>query len=266
LLTNFTISGLLMDDPKITERVLGVIAELFKAGKIKNDIDFFRPIGLENPTTVSLVMNHSKTERKLPKKYLPAIERVWGVNLDYLHFGKGPMFKYSQPLQKDNVNDIPRTGEDESLKQVDRDLIAVPLVVRRAQAGYALSYADPEYVRNMPKVFIAKEFDEGNFIAFEVKGDSMDDNTKRSFCEGDEILTKELSHDMWHYKLHYEKNLFVIVYNESCILKQIVDHNTETGEITCHSYNPTYNDFKLNLKDVYQLFYVKKIIGRSVLL
>ncbi|HAC74261.1 MAG TPA: hypothetical protein DCF46_11775, partial [Porphyromonadaceae bacterium] len=42
------------------------------------------------------------------------------------------------------------------------------------------------------------------------------------------------------------------------MLKQIINHDTERGVITCHSLNesPEYADFKLNIDDVIKLFYV----------
>lgn len=87
----------------------------------------------------------------------------------------------------------------------------------------------------------------------------MDDNTRRAICHGDIVMAKELRKEYWAYKLHIPK-VFVIVHKTGGITcKEIVEHNIETGEIVCHSWNPTHRDFSLNLADVMQLFYLKEI-------
>lgn len=62
--------------------------------------------------------------------------------------------------------------------------------------------------------------------------------------------------------MHIKKWYFVIVHKTDGILvKEIIDHNPDTGEITCHSLNPSpeYEDFKINLNDVAQLFNIVQI-------
>ena len=111
---------------------------------------------------------------------------------------------------------------------------------------------------------VPKEYEKGNYLVVRVNGDSMNDGTLRSLIDGDEILIQE------HFlhtgdKLPIRNNLFVIVSNEGSVIKQITEHNTSENTITCHSFNPVYEDFKLNLDDVYQIFIYKKIIRRKPL-
>ncbi|WP_314060084.1 LexA family transcriptional regulator [Empedobacter brevis] len=111
---------------------------------------------------------------------------------------------------------------------------------------------------------VPKEYEKGNYLVVRVNGDSMNDGTLRSLIDGDEILIQE------HFlhtgdKLPIRNNLFVIVSNEGSVIKQITEHNTSKNTITCHSFNPVYEDFKLNLDDVYQIFIYKKIIRRKPL-
>src|SRR5690606_35965337 len=48
----------------------------------------------------------------------------------------------------------------------------IELVPVKASAGYLNGYADPEYVRELPK-FSLPMFNQGTYRAFEIKGDSM---------------------------------------------------------------------------------------------
>jgi len=107
--------------------------------------------------------------------------------------------------------------------------------------------------------FVVDQIGHGNYVAFEVKGDSMDDDSRRSFVQGDIVLARELNKIHWKDGLRYEKFPFwVIVLDSTILIKQITDHNTQTGDITCHSLNPSpeYQDFTVNLDNVYRIFNV----------
>jgi len=54
------------------------------------------------------------------------------------------------------------------------------------------------------------------------------------------------------------------VLDTGVICKQITSHDINSGVITCHSFNPFYEDFQINIKEIKQLFYVKKIIERTI--
>lgn len=107
--------------------------------------------------------------------------------------------------------------------------------------------------------FVVDQIGHGSYISFEVKGDSMDDDSRRSFVQGDIVLARELDKVHWKSGLRYEKYPFwVIVLDSTILIKQIVDQNLETGDITCHSLNPSpeYQDFTVNLDNVYRIFNV----------
>lgn len=107
--------------------------------------------------------------------------------------------------------------------------------------------------------FIVENPVKGNYIAFEVKGDSMDNGMRDSFESGDIILTRELNICHWKEGLQFKRRPYwVIVFGSSILIKQIVAQDLEKGEITCHSLSgsPEYHDFTLNLNEVKALFYV----------
>ena len=97
------------------------------------------------------------------------------------------------------------------------------------------------------------------YVCFEVRGDSMDDGMRHSYAQGDIVLCRNVDRLYWMKKLHYNSwNAFVIVHKEGIVLKQIVAHDVERGIITVHSYNPYYEDFDIDLRDVYQILNVVK--------
>lgn len=157
------------------------------------------------------------------------------------------------------------TGEENKssseVQIVDTNVMMVPLVNQYVHAGYMSGYADEEYVETLPKIpwIVDKEY-KGRYISFEVKGDSMDDGLKHSYEQGDILLCREINPDYWKCKLHiHQWDAFVIVHKtEGIVVKQIIDHDVEKGIITVHSFNPIYEDYKIDLREVAQIFNVVK--------
>ena len=137
-------------------------------------------------------------------------------------------------------------------------ILNVPLVSQYAQAGYLSGYADPGYMDTLPTIpYIVDHEALGHYVAFEVKGDSMDDGTDEAIKEGDRLLCREIRPELWaESKLHFRKWDFVIVHEEGILVKRIIDHNVENHTITIHSLNSLYPDKVINLANVKQIFNV----------
>lgn len=137
----------------------------------------------------------------------------------------------------------------------------VPLVSIYAYAGYMSGYGDAEYISALPlEPFMVDRDYKGNYLCFEIRGDSMDDGTRDSICARDIVLAREIGRDHWRSKLHLNKWNFIIVTKEDGIIcKQIIDHDTERGEITVHSLNAMYEDKKIALNQVVQIFNIVRV-------
>lgn len=137
-------------------------------------------------------------------------------------------------------------------------IINVPLVNQYAQAGYLCGYQDAAYIATLPTIpFIIDHEAKGNYVAFEVRGDSMNDGTEESYLEGDRLLCREIAPYLWvESKLHIRKWDFVIVHEDGILIKRIIDHNVENHTITIHSLNDMYPDRVIDLAEVRQIFNV----------
>ncbi len=143
----------------------------------------------------------------------------------------------------------------------DSLVMHVPLVNKYAYAGYLSGYGDAEYVESLPRVPFAvdKEY-KGTYIAFEVKGESMNNGTRAGYIEGDILLCREVPQHHWQSKLHIKKWDFVIVTKtDGILIKQISKHNTATGDLTLHSLNEDYDDIQMNLNQVAKIFNVVQV-------
>ena len=146
--------------------------------------------------------------------------------------------------------------------------VEVPIVPVYAYASFLHGHDDNEYMDSLPtmSVIIDRKYGKDGFLIFEVKGNSMDDGSKRALLDGDKILVKELDSDCCRTKLKTDDNFFVIIHRtDGIVVKQIVEHNVEEGIIRCHSINPSpeYHDFDIDLREVTRIFKVAAIVGRK---
>lgn len=158
----------------------------------------------------------------------------------------------TKKIQKtENANVIP-------VNFSEMNVMMVPLVNKFAYAGYLNGFGDHEYIDELPKIPFADDVEhKGEYLCFEVKGDSMDNDTSESYLEGDIILCRNVRQDFWRSKLHINKWDFVIVHKtDGILLKRIANHNVETGELVLHSLNEFYEDRIINLRDVVQILNV----------
>lgn len=171
------------------------------------------------------------------------------LNPDWLLFDKGGMLKEANPKNEAVFIDNP-------------NIIMIPLVSQYAYAGYLSGFSDMDYIEALPKIPIIADHDlRGDYMGFEVRGDSMDDGTADSIREGDVLACRIVRPDLWKYKLHIDRWDFVIVHKtDGMLIKRITEHNPETGEIKIHSLNQFYKDKVLNLADVAQLFNVVQVL------
>ena len=184
------------------------------------------------------------------------IDNYPDLNIDWLLHDRGEMVK-SDHKQEPKNEVIPITAGIVKY---------IPLVSQYAKAGYLAGFADTHYMETLPTipVILTQEQEpKGEYVCFEVSGDSMisEENPEESLFDGDILVCRNVHRDYWSSKLHINKWDFVIVdQEEGVIVKRIIDHNPDNGEIVIHSLNPMFDDKKLNLSRVDKLFNVVKIM------
>lgn len=141
-------------------------------------------------------------------------------------------------------------------------LMTMPLAEFNIQAGLLDNYQDIEYLKGLEKHSIIVDNPvKGRYMAFRVKGDSMDDDSSRAIVQNSIVTTRELHRSHWKDKIRIKDFPYWVIYTSQSrypLLKEITNHNTTAGTITCHSLNdaPEYTDFELPLDEVQALFYV----------
>lgn len=159
--------------------------------------------------------------------------KLYGISPMWLMFGKGDM-----------TNDAP-------MKQV-----GIPLVSQYAYAGYTAGFSQESYIDALPRLAFTPDREmTGNWVAFEVKGDSMDDGTKDCYSNGDIVICREVEKELYqHNKLHFNRRDFVIVLDDGVLIKKVIAHDVDKGTITLHSLNPEYKNIVVSMSHVMQIF------------
>lgn len=184
-------------------------------------------------------------------KIKDALEKNYSINIDWLRTGRGAMF-----LDKGNA-----TAVDPSLM----NWISVPVVPYSAMAGTGGEWGDlftDEGVERK-RVLAPEGARPQDYAVFTVVGDSMIPQLQ----EHDEVLAKLVP--LPYYKdmrLHiYAYKVWVIITRHSGILvKNLTAHDVERHTITCHSFNPSYTDFVVDLEEVRAIYHAVSLMRSFV--
>jgi transcriptional regulator with XRE-family HTH domain len=166
------------------------------------------------------------------------------------------IFDKSAPERKSNVS---------NMRDIDiNEFMEVEYLPVTVHAGY-LSGLEENKPIELKKMLVPIEYEKGSYKVIDVEGDSMNDGTPRSICDGDKLLVKEIEGGNYLEKtLPYRTNLFIIACKEGLVCKQIIGQDIDKGCIVCHSFNPLHHDYEIHFDDIYQLFFVKKLVERKI--
>lgn len=141
-------------------------------------------LGVSQPYVNALLTGRKAFGKSQAKKW----GDLYGLSPSWLLTGEGSMLKADAPITQPSPENSARP-----LVSSDRDWVEIPLVPHRAKAGALSGFGDPcweEDKQTMP-VLIDKRL-KGDYLLFEVSGDSMDDGTSTAFLDGDVLLCRVL--------------------------------------------------------------------------
>lgn len=224
-----------------------------------------------NRTNLSSIESF-RENRLLPNGTSYILEKELNVNPIWLETGEGDKFLGDVPRGKyGNAKDLGQIEYDPEInsKFVDlgdgKYLMVVPLVNEFAHAGYLSNFKDSEYLEDLPKhTIIVDKHHRGHYRAFEVVGDSMDNDSRESITDGSIATGREIKREHWRSKFHTHrsKDFIFVSKTEGIICKRIIGQDIDQGVLTLHSLNPDkylYPDFQLALDDTQQIFSIVQV-------
>ncbi len=230
---------------KRTDKVIEVVDSIMDREGIANYEEFCLKHGLYHNYLYEFQANRIKDPNKL---VYDVLYRKYKANLGYVFYDDPDMF-----ISASNDVRVLSITVDRNNNEVIK---AVPVY---AQAGYQKGFADPEYIESLPDYDFYND-DEGTYRVFELKGDSMYPH----LMEGDFVKAKFLPPVHWRDKLR-QHEVFIVVTKDGVVCKQLAEHDAATGNVKLHSFNNLYQDYTINLSEVYELWYYKGFYSRRTL-
>ena len=229
-------------------------------------------LGIKAPTLASEVdvlyrrvydIQSGKTRKVSGDLANKIVARYPDISLPWLLTGEGEMLRTAEEKAEEKPHRI--ESNVRPVLEGEREWVEIPLVPYRARAGVLSGFGDPDWQegkQTMP-VLIDRRLS-GDYLLFEVEGDSMDDGSSTSFLEGDVLLCRVCPRGDWQYGIKRRGDTYCVVATdaEGIALKMITKHDKSENTITCHSLNSMYNDYIVSLSDVKGIFYVEELVKR----
>ncbi|MEM7038306.1 MAG: LexA family transcriptional regulator, partial [Bacteroidota bacterium] len=127
----------------------------------------------------------------------------------------------------------------------DSDNENIELVPDKAAAGYLNGYADPEYVKELPK-FQLPWLTGGTYRAFEISGDSMLPIQPGTIIIGQYVENWEYIKDGQCY--------IMVTGQEGIVYKRVYNKIDDDKEFALHSDNPVYPPYTVEVTDVMEVW------------
>ena len=142
--------------------------------KFSDDKDIAKKLGI-SPATLSNWKRRNTYDMAL------IIDRCKDIDLNWL-------FQHDSQIESSNshiVNEPQAIPGNAKIFDASPFIMNVPIVSNYAYAGYLSGYAQTEYMENLPTMpfSVDREY-KGKYVAFEVRGDSMNDGSINSYLPG----------------------------------------------------------------------------------
>lgn len=170
------------------------------------------------------------------------------INPVYIYTGEGPMFMSEEGHKNFKVLTIVTDPHD------DERIVHVPVP---AQAGYAGEMADPTFIQDLPTFTLPDyKYKVGTHRSFDVSGDSMEP----TLFEGDKVVCSYLEPTLWENSLK-NNYVYVIVTRGDVVVKRVTNLLKKEQQIKLHSDNEFYEDYRLNVGEINEIWYVRAKIS-----
>lgn len=220
-----------MDCYIISKRFKSIVQALEDNGIVKSKSSIAEKLEIHRQSLNEIL----KDKRNVTLQMVSRICEVFEVNPSYLLLGSNPMFLSNQKF-KNNITYIPI----------------------KVQAGYGEQILNPLFEKDLDKFHLpGNSFSDDDYFCFEVEGDSM----YPTFTQGDNVICSSIPSTYFAQALK-DNQVYIIVTNQSLLLKRIVNKIKENGMIELHSDNPAYEIKVISIKDVKEIWRVEGFISK----
>ena len=129
----------------------------------------------------------------------------------------------------------------------------IELVPQKAAAGYLNGYADPEFIKELPRFQLPFLSDSGTYRAFEVSGDSMLPIVPGTIIIGQYVESVE--------ELKNGKTYLLVTKKEGVVFKRVFNYLAEKGKLFLVSDNKQYSSYEVDADGVLEIWSSKAYIS-----
>lgn len=129
----------------------------------------------------------------------------------------------------------------------------IELVPQKAAAGYLNGYADPEYIKELPRFQLPFLPSNGSYRAFEISGDSMLPLVSGTIIIGQYV--EQLA------DIKDGKTYILVTKNDGVIFKRVFNYIKDKGKLFMTSDNTQYSPYEINPEDVMEVWLAKAYIS-----
>lgn len=122
----------------------------------------------------------------------------------------------------------------------------IELVNHKAKAGYALGYADPEYISVLPTFQMPFLSRDRKYRTFQISGDSMPPVGEGSWVTGEYVQNWQTLRDGQPY--------IIITKDDGIVFKVVYNQIKATGTLLLCSTNPVYQPYEVPISEVFEIW------------
>jgi len=207
--------------------------------------EFADKIGINRPAVGSY--EEGRAEPRIST--LQKIALLFNVSLDAL---------ITEDLSTPTINGLSKDIEGKKLRilsiTTDReDKEYIQLVPQKASAGYTNGYADPQFIEELPQLYLPMLDQSGTHRAFEIKGDSM-----LPLPSGAVVVGRYVAN--WN-EIKDERSYVIVTQSEGTVYKRIQNKIYDDGTLLLVSDNKTYTPYPVSVEDISEVWEAKMIIS-----
>ena len=220
----------------VNQRFKIIFNELEKTNKIKGKSDIAAKLGTYNHVINSIL----KGDRNITVEQLHKLFELYGISANF-------MFGFSNDIFLPGYESVATISKSNRQFGVHGRQNIV-LVAERAMAGYALAAHTPQYIADFPRFSIPNM--EGNLIAFEISGNSMEP----TITNGDIVVCEELDRGE-----PIRDNQVYVVVSDVVVAKRVQQIKTasQVSALRLISDNEFYKPYDVAPEEVQKILRVK---------
>jgi transcriptional regulator with XRE-family HTH domain len=219
-----------------------------------NPNDFAKKLGIKATPIYHILSGRNNPGYDLINK----ICDTFSVNAAWLIRGEGDMFTKDPHIQPKNiVNETTLdylTGKNTRVVAITQDSRGkenIEMVQSKAAASYIDNLQAPEYIGNLPKMFIPSgQLQGGTFRGFEVKGNSMEPTLQN----GSIVIGRFV--DNWIRDIK-DDWIYIIVSQEAILVKRVLNRIEARKQLYLKSDNYEYEPRNIDIDEVKEVWMLK---------